>query len=373
MKVLIFRNQLFKLSESFITNQAEALLDFEPTYLGRNTFGDSPENAKVITLKDKGVLDNIKYVLFRDVNNLQDKFDSVHYPSLIHAHFGVEGVYALRLADRLKIPVVTTFHGFDATTTVSSLLLSGRPAWINYALHRKELIKKGALFICVSDFIRKKVIAMGFPEDRTVTHYIGIDLSEPPLPKEEMPYKVILHVARLTEKKGTKYLIEAFFKVAKSSKDSKLIIIGDGPLKKELLELVNELNLGNKVEFLGSQPNNVVLEWMARADVFCLPSVTAQSGDTEGLPITILEAAKNSVATLSTFHAGIPEAVIDGETGFLVPEKSSEHLVQKLCHLLEDDALRSEMGEKGRKLIEDKFNLKVQTEQLEKLYQSVLS
>jgi glycosyltransferase involved in cell wall biosynthesis len=371
-RIVVFRNQLFKVSESFITNQAEALASFKPVYVGRKRFGNAPENSMFNSLEDQSLLVNIKYVVFRNVSAFQDQLQN-HKPSLIHAHFGVEGVYAIKLANKLNIPVITTFHGFDATTTLSSLVLSGKPAWINYALYRKELIKKGALFICVSDFIRKKVIAMGFPEDRTVTHYIGIDVSKPPVPKEEMPYKVILHVARLTEKKGTEYLVTAFSKVVEQSKDSKLIIIGDGPLKQELLQLVNDLNLGQKIEFLGSQPNSVVMEWMSKADVFCLPSVTAKSGDSEGLGMVFLEAASAKVPIVATNHGGIPEAVVDGETGFLVEERNSVELAEKLLVLLDNRELSLQMGNNARVMIEKKFNLSIQSKKLEELYKSVLS
>jgi len=370
-KVLIYRNQLFKLSESFITCQAEALTSFKPIYIGRTSFGACPTNSKYISLDDQSIIANINYILFRNVSNFQDKLKGVE-PSLIHAHFGVEGVYAIKLADKLQIPIVTTFHGFDATTALSSLIFSGKPAWFNYALYKKELINKGTLFICVSDFIRKKVIDLGFPEERVITHYIGIDISEPPPLKKKMPYKVILHVARLTEKKGTKYLIKAFAKVVKQSKNSKLIIIGNGPLKQELLQLVNDLNLGQKVVFLGSQPHSVVMEWMSKSDVFCLPSVTAKSGDSEGLGMVFLEAAFVQVPIVATNHGGIPEAVVDGETGFLVEERNSVELAAKLSVLLGNRELRLKMGGNARAMIEKKFNLTIQSKKLEKLYKSVL-
>ena len=123
-QILIYRNQLFKLSESFITNQAEALTGFRPVYVGRKNFGIAPNHSTFISLEDRSLMENIKYVLFRDVSNLKEKLRDIK-PTLIHAHFGVEGVYAIKLADKLQIPVVTTFHGFDATTTPFSLILSG--------------------------------------------------------------------------------------------------------------------------------------------------------------------------------------------------------------------------------------------------------
>ena len=94
-------------------------------------------------------------------------------PALIHAHFGIDGVYALPLARRLGVPLVTTFHGYDATLSTAALLTS--PAWANYPLFRRRLARQGDLFLCASSFIRERVLAMGFPEARTKVHYSGID------------------------------------------------------------------------------------------------------------------------------------------------------------------------------------------------------
>src|SRR6201999_1336894 len=94
-------------------------------------------------------------------------------PALLHAHFGIEGVYALPVAKRLGIPLITTFHGFDATLSTAALLRS--PAWANYPLFRRSLARRGALFLSASAFIRERLLAMGFPESRTRVHYIGVD------------------------------------------------------------------------------------------------------------------------------------------------------------------------------------------------------
>ena len=138
---------------------------------------------------------------------------------------------------KLDIPLVTTFHGFDATTSVNSLIRSRAPSWINYALFRNQLAKHGNLFICVSDYIRQKVIQLGFPEERTCVHYMGIDTQAVQARDPSLETRTLLHVARLVEKKGTEYLIRAFSEVARKDSDVQLIIIGDGPLKLRLIQL----------------------------------------------------------------------------------------------------------------------------------------
>ncbi len=369
--IIIYRNQLFKISESFITNQAESLQGFTPIYMGRKTFGQAPDNVRVVSMDNASKVKNINYVLFRNTDYFKEKVVKFN-PKLIHAHFGVEGVYAMNLAKQLKIPLITTFHGFDATTSNNALLFSKKPAWINYLLYRKKLAQNGDLFICVSNFIREKVLALGFPEDRTITHYIGIDINIGRTVVEKENNKTILHVARLTEKKGTKYLIDAFAIIHKKIKEIKLIIIGTGDLENELKEQVKKLNLDKDVVFLGAQIHSKVLEWMQKVDVFCLPSVTADSGDAEGLGMVFLEAALYEVPTVATMHGGIPEVVIDGETGYLVPEKNSEKLAEKLLLLLNNEKLRKEMGSQARKMVENKFDIKKQTERLEEIYKGLL-
>ena len=368
---LVFRNQLFKISESFITNQAEALQEFAPIYVGRKSFGLAPENAKVISLDNATKLNNIKYILFRDTSCLSAKA-SQFCPKLIHAHFGVDSVYAINLAKKLDIPLITTFHGFDATTTNNALLFSAKPAWINYLLYRKRLSKKGDLFICVSDFIREKVIALGFPEEKTVTHYIGIDINIARDVIEKSRYKTILHVARLTEQKGTKYLIDAFSLIHKKDKNIRLVIIGAGPLEENLKEQVNNLKLIKQITFLGVKPHKEVLSHMQKADVFCLPGVTSGSGNAEGLGMVFLEAAVYEVPVVATFHGGIPEVVLNEKTGYLVPEKDVGELGKKLLLLLENESLRRKMGLAARRMVEEKFDIKTQTKKLEVLYKTVL-
>lgn len=369
--IIIFRNQLFKISESFITNQAESLKDFIPVYVGRKSFGIAHETAKVISLDNASKLKNIKYVLFRDTSCLSEKV-SRFCPKLIHAHFGVDGVYAMNLAKEIDVPLITTFHGFDATTTNRALLLSKKPAWVNYLLYRKRLAKNGDLFICVSDFIREKVIALGFPEEKTVTHYIGIDIDVKRDEIERSSYKTILHVARLTEKKGTTYLIDAFSIIHKEDNNARLVIIGSGSLEGRLKEQVKSLNLIKQVTFLGARPHKDVLIWMRKADIFCLPSITSVSGDAEGLGMVFLEAAACKVPTVATLHGGIPEVVIDKKTGYLVPEKDVKKLADKLLLLLENEDLRNEMGLEARNMVEVKFDIKKQTQKLEALYKVLL-
>lgn len=374
-EVAIFRHQLFKVSEPFITQQAQQLKTFQPIYVGRERFGDAPVGSQSKALADLPKQEQFSRRLWQVATRSSRPYIQLFNksrPALIHAHFGVEGVYALPLARKLDVPLVTTFHGFDATLSIKSLLSSRSPTWVNYAIRRRELSRHGDLFICVSEFIKQRVLELGFPEERTHVHHIGIDtqLVTPRDPKDER--LTVLHVARLVEKKGTEYLIRAFARSATDFPDAELVIVGDGPLRGSLEMLTETLGIQRQVSFLGAKSHTEVLSMMRKAAMLVLPSVTARSGDTEGLGMVLLEAAALGLPMIGTQHGGIPEAIIDEQTGFLVPERDVNALAHRVRMLLADECLRQSMGVQARIFCESNFDIRKQTKKLEALYHQVL-
>jgi glycosyltransferase involved in cell wall biosynthesis len=220
----------------------------------------------------------------------------------------------------------------------------------------------------VSNFIRAHVQALGFPRERTHVHYIGIDVQgfRPRESAEEEA--VVLHVARLVEKKGTRYLLQAFANCAGRYPQFRLVIVGDGPLRRSLESLAANLSLGERAHFLGALPHEEVIRWVRRAAVIALPSVRARNGDAEGLPIVLLEAAAHGVPVLASRHAGIPEATVDGETGYLVGERDVAALSGRLDELMRDGWLRRRMGAQARALVEERFDIQTQAASLESFY-----
>ncbi|HXS27612.1 MAG TPA: glycosyltransferase [Steroidobacteraceae bacterium] len=371
-EVAIFRHNLFRLSEPFIAQQAQRLRRYRPLYLGRWRFGLPPEGAESLALQDiaRWRLPRIGWQMITRDPRPYERLMREHRPALIHAHFGIEGVYALPLARRLARPLITTFHGFDATLAAAALLAS--PAWAQYPLHRRELAREGDLFLCASGFIRERVLAMGFPEARTHTHYIGVDCESirPREPAEEMP--VILHVARLVEVKGTRYLLRAFAEIASRYAEARLVVIGDGPLRGSLQRLSATLGIADRVRFLGGLNHAEVLAWMRRAAMLVLPGVRTATGRIEGLGLVLLEAAATGVPVIGSAVGGIPECVLDRETGFLVRERDVDALAARMGELLDDPLRRQRMGAQGRSLVERRFDARRQTASLEDLYDSVL-
>ena len=323
-----------------------------------------------VSVSDAGRAAVLCYTLARRSGPLR-KLLAGHEVALLHAHFGVEGVYAVRLAAALQVPLVTTLHGFDVTVTKTRLLASRKPSWLNYVAWRGELFAAGARFICVSEHIRRCAIRWGYPPDRIEVLPIGVDVDAiQPVDMPEQPR--ILHVARLVEKKGTADLIRAFAEVRTAVPAAELVVIGAGPLRERLADLAKALDVGSSVRFLGARPHSEVLDWMRRSRVLCLPSVTAASGDQEGLGMVLLEAGAMGRPVVGTRHGGIPEAVTDGLNGYLVAERDIPALAERLITLLRDPQLCGSLGRAGREMVVERFNLRRQTDRLESLYQALL-
>jgi colanic acid/amylovoran biosynthesis glycosyltransferase len=153
--------------------------------------------------------------------------------------------------------------------------------------------------------------------------------------------------------------------------NAELVVIGDGPLRGGLESLARaELR---QVRFLGAQAPETVRAWMNRARVFCVPSVTADTGATEGFGLVFAEAQAMGVPVAGFATGGVPEAVAQGETGFLVPERNVDQLARAIIDLLREDALWRRFSAAGQRRVEAHFNLVRQTERLEELYREVVT
>ena len=157
-----------------------------------------------------------------------------------------------------------------------------------------------------------------------------------------------VHFGRLTEKKHPIATLEAFMEVFQSIPKARLTFIGDGPLREELNRRIAAYGLEKVVTCIGSLEQSLALREVQRHWVFVQHSVTSKSGDQEGFALSPAEAALMEMPVVSTLHNGIPEHVIDGETGYLVNEFDYETMAERMIELAGNSELRSEMGEAGR-------------------------
>jgi colanic acid/amylovoran biosynthesis glycosyltransferase len=149
-------------------------------------------------------------------------------------------------------------------------------------------------------------------------------------------------------------------------------MLGDGAGRAGIEAQVDSLGLREICTFLGAQPSNVVRDELRRCDVFVLASVTSRRGDMEGQAVVLQEAQAMGVPVISTLHNGIPDGVLDKESGFLVPEGDSEALAEKLLWFAENRDAIPKMGEAGSRFVRDKYDVKPVTEALLRVYQIAL-
>jgi colanic acid/amylovoran biosynthesis glycosyltransferase len=371
-RVLIFRNELLPASETFIRAQAGALRCFEPRFAGVHAAArplrlDPPPVLIDGSSSFVGKLRRRAFWSASCAPRFYRELQELH-PVLVHAHFAIDGAAALPLARRLQIPLIVTLHGYDVTS--SDQALSRSPEGRVYLRRREDLWRQAAVFVCVSKFIRERALAQGFPREKLQVHHIGVDLSLFGEAKAVRDPNLIVFVGRLVEKKGMRFLLEALEIVRRHHPAAHLVCIGAGPLEAELRQRVAAASL--PCVFLGAQPQEAVKRKLAEARVFCVPSVTAATGDSEGLGMVFAEAQALGRPVVSFRHGGIPEVVRHGHTGLLAPEGDSAALAQHLLHLLQDDACWQELSGNGRQWVREAFDLARQTRGLEDIYRSVL-
>lgn len=269
---------------------------------------------------------------------------------VIIAHFGTTAVAAniLMQLGLLQGKLIAVFHGYD---------LSEQTLLEKYASAYKTLFSQASAIMPVSRLWADKLIELGCPADKVIVHRMGIETSRFTLldkPKRLSPPLKLLSVARLVEKKGIDDAITAVGLLKASNVNVEYRIIGDGPLREQLANLIQALDLSATVKLLGKASHDEVALALANSDIFLLPSKTAANGDKEGIPVSLMEAMARGVLCLSTFHSGIPELISDGVDGFLVPENQPKQLAAKLRFIMAHHDLTL-IREQARRKIENMY------------------
>jgi glycosyltransferase involved in cell wall biosynthesis len=367
--VAFYREMLINYNEPFILAHGEALARYHAWYIGmRRIDGLECAPDRTIVLNTGTRITATAESLFKLLGLAPLSFLRAikrARPTILHAFTGVSGAQALPLARRLRVPLFVTCTGYEATASeqeLSQYRYRGR-----VYLRRRESLKREAYrFLAVSDFIRRRLIAQGFPEDKTLVHYVGIDTdffcADPRVPREP----VVLFIGRLIATKGISHLISAMALVSTRVPGAELVVIGKGPLRSELEAQAKNLRL--PVRFLGSLPTDGVKAWMNRAMVLCTPSVPAPDGTVEALPAVCAEAQSMGLPIAGFASGGIPEGVVDGETGLLAAERDEAALASNIERLLTDRPMWTSMSKAAATRARTRFNLRRQTAALEQMY-----
>ncbi len=305
-----------------------------------------------------------------NASQLRLLFDSLHLLGngpydIVHSHFATKNILGpqLKNAGIIKGKLVSTFYGYDITGFIKK---NGKNIY-------NILFKEADLITVIVKQWKKKLIDLGCDPEKIIIHRIGIDLKKFKMRNSENgPVSRILSIARFVEKKGIEYGIRAFAKVNRKNPSTTYKIVGEGRLGKKLKLLVDNLGIKEKINFLGPRNQNEIIEIIKKSDIFLAPSVTARNGDQEGTPVVLMEAMACGLPVVSTFHGGIPELVRDGVSGFLVEERDSEALADKIELLINNPGLRRDFGENGRKDVLEKFNSNKLNDDLVNIYNGLL-
>jgi glycosyltransferase involved in cell wall biosynthesis len=374
--VLVFRSELLPSSETFIVEQPRALRSFRPVFAGlkRLQQGIPLPHASTIAIggEKNTVRDRLRRRLFSEIRYAPQFLKRLagESPALIHAHFALDASLVLPVSRRLGVPLVVTLHGYDVTRNDQHL--RGTAVGRIYLRRRQELWQHAALFVCVSDYIRRRALARGFPEEKLWVHRIGVDLHKfQQRAHSSQPEPLVLFVGRLVENKGCIYLVRAMAAVQEHLPEARLLIVGDGPLRGEL-ESEARMQL-KRYTFTGMQPHSQVRRWMEQAAVLVMPSVEVASGDSEGLGMVMCEVQALGLPGIAFRGTGVEEALAYGESGLLVPSRDEATLAEAIVCVLTDDALRQKLSIAGRRHAETCLDLYQQTAILEDKYREIVS
>jgi glycosyltransferase involved in cell wall biosynthesis len=368
--VVIFRRELLRYSETFITNQARFLERYSPLLVGTRR-GDLPLSS--LPVEAKRLLPS-RFAKLAEFGLMHGRTPPnfhrmLRHTELVHAHFGPDGTLVLPTLCRTPfraMPFFVTFHGFDATVADDAMRTRGRVA-NHFVDSRRALFARANRIIAVSEFVRSRLVATGADPHKVIVHYIGIDTDFFWAPeRSEAPQPSVLFLGRLHEKKGATDLIHALARLRSDGLSAACTVAGSGPEEEAVHTLARDLRV--EVRFVGAVDPRRARELLHGARVLCVPSTTASSGDSEGFGLVFAEAQACGVPVVSYRSGGVPEAVVDKETGLLATERDVDDLALQLRALLTDDEQWFRMSSAGRTRTVAKFDLRRQTALLEGIY-----
>ena len=371
-----FTRTFFAKSETFIYNYISHMKEFEPICLGwelanQELFPVNEENLYCLQLK-RYTPRWFYYGIQKRISGGDPYFEKIlrhRRAGLLHAHFGHNGVYALKASLNTGIPQITTFYGMD---------LSNRRMVSALAADYEYMFKHGALFLVEGAHMKEKLSQLGCPTEKIKIQRIAIPVEKityrPRRVKAPGEKAIFIFGGRFTEKKGLIFALEAMRIVRQKRRDFEFRIIGAGHLEDEIRSMISRRSMEEYVKLLGFLNYSDYLREMEGADIFIHPSVTAADGDSEGgAPTTILEAQAMGMPILSTYHADIPNVVVPEKSALLAPERNADVLAQHALYLLENRDAWESMGKEGRRFIEGNHDIVKEVVNLEHIYKDFIS
>lgn len=281
---------------------------------------------------------------------------------VVLAQYGTTGSAVADLCKKLNIPLVTHFHGYDAS--VNHVILANN----SYKL----LFEIASKIVVVSKEMVNKMLLLDCPKTKIVYNTYGPNTAFFNV-KPFYNSQQFIAVGRFTDKKAPYYTILAFSKVVARYPDATLIMAGSGELLNTCINLVKHLKLETSVNFAGVISQSKFMEYLQTSMAFVQHSITATNGDKEGTPVAVLEASAAGIPIVSTIHAGIPDVILHNETGLLCHEGDVEQMASNMLKLLDEPQLAKKMGAKGKKRILHHFNMSRHIKILQQTLESAIS
>lgn len=350
-------------SETFVRNQID-YLPFSKLVLYN---GHLPIlfDWKTDTAISNVLIYKLKQKLFRSNPLFKEQYITSYLPKFLRknkiqvvlAEFGPVGAHIQKACQKANVPLIVHFHGDDAHAL----------RYIEKFKCYSNLVNNAEAVVCVSRTMLQALKECGFSDDQLCLIPYGIDTSffSNANPIHSSP--TFVSVGRFVDKKAPHITILAFKEVLKSIPEAQLIFIGTGPLLVACKELAQALCIDDNVKFKGVCTQEEIRQVISSARAFVMHSVTPETGEKEGTPLSILEASASGLAIISTLHAGIPDAVIHEKTGFLVNEYDYKKMAAFMVHLAQNPKLAHQMGIAGRSHIRKNYDLKEQIAKLAKV------
>ena len=276
-------------------------------------------------------------------------------PDILHAHWATS--YGLMGAFSGCHPFVLSTWGSDVFDFPQKSFLHRKT--LQYIMNRSDYVT------ATSRMLAEETRKYLSPERTVRTIPFGVDIHRFSLKSRRTGQIFTVGIVKKLEKKyGVDFLIKAFSTLFQIDRQARLLIVGDGSEESALRRLCRSLDVEDNVSFVGFIANERVPDYMNQMDVFVVPSV--MSSETFG--VAAVEAAASGLPVIASNIGGLPEVVLDGETGFLVPPRDPEAIAEKMIQLWKDEKLRVQMGRAARRFVEQNYIWEENAIEMERLY-----
>jgi len=284
-------------------------------------------------------------------------------PDIVHAnsHLFISSYQAVKTAYSIGMPSVVTVHGVMAQR---GLMLNILQELYLYTM-AKSIFNKASAVMCLTKNDATEIARIAGDNSNIFIVPNGVDIGffEPTSVKDP---DMITWVGRFVPEKGLTYLLKAMQRVIDKYKDVKLFLVGDGPLRAELMNLADKLRLRDNVNFVGSVCREEVARLLSKSEIFVFPSLK------EGMPMALLEAMASGNAVVGSNIPGINDVMINNYNGMLVSSSNSDELASAILMLFSDKKLRERLAINARKTVEEKHSMDIVLNRLERVYNSIL-